>query len=93
MEQRGETVNLQDAFLNQVRIAQTPVTVYLTGGHQLRGLIRGFDTFVLVMDIAGKDSIVYKHAITTITPKDPVRYMKTGEQKTEAGENADGQTD
>ena len=65
-------MNLQDMFLNQARIQRTPVLVYLVGGHQLRGSIRGFDNFVVVLDVGGKLNLVYKHSISTIMPLKPL---------------------
>lgn len=62
-------INLQDSFLNRARQERVPVTVFLTNGFQLRGLIRGFDTFVLMLDSDGKQQMLYKHAISTIAPQ------------------------
>ncbi len=61
-------VNLQDTFLNQVRKEAIPLTIYLVNGFQLRGLVRGFDNFTVVLENDGKQQLVYKHAISTITP-------------------------
>ncbi|MGE5529314.1 MAG: RNA chaperone Hfq [Patescibacteria group bacterium] len=65
-------VNLQDAFLNQVRKDTVPVTIYLINGFQLRGLVRGFDNFTVILDKEGTQEMVYKHAISTIIPARPV---------------------
>jgi host factor-I protein len=61
-------INLQDVFLNQVRKEHIAVTIYLTNGFQLKGLVKGFDNFTVVLDSEGKQQLVYKHAISTITP-------------------------
>ncbi len=61
-------INLQDVFLNQVRKEHISVTIYLTNGFQLRGLVKGFDNFTVVLDSEGKQQLVYKHAISTISP-------------------------
>jgi len=61
-------INLQDVFLNQVRKEHIGVTIYLTNGFQLKGLVKGFDNFTVVLDTDGKQQLVYKHAISTITP-------------------------
>ena len=61
-------INLQDAFLNAIRKDRVPVTVYLLSGYQMRGTVRGFDNFVIMLDCEGKQSMVYKHAVSTITP-------------------------
>ncbi len=65
-------INLQDGFLNQVRKDATPVTIFLINGFQLRGLVRGFDNFTVILDNEGKQELVYKHAISTIIPAKPV---------------------
>ena len=67
------SVNLQDTFLNQVRKEGIPVTIYLIGGVQLRGLVRGFDTFTILLEGQGRPAqLVYKSAITSIVPMRPV---------------------
>ncbi len=65
-------VNLQDSFLNQIRKENVPVTVYLMNGFQLRGAVKGFDNFTVLLDSEGKQMLLYKHAISTITPVRPV---------------------
>lgn len=62
------TLNLQDVFLNQARKEIVPVTIYMTNGFQLKGLIKGFDSFTVVMDCDGREQLVYKHAISTVSP-------------------------
>ena len=63
-----KNMNLQDTFLNTIRKERVPVTVYLLSGYQMRGTVRGFDNFVIMLDCEGKQSMVYKHAVSTITP-------------------------
>jgi host factor-I protein len=67
--------NLQDFFLNQVRKDNTGVTIFLINGFQIKGFVRGFDSFTVVMDVDGKQQMVYKHAISTIMPNKPVNIM------------------
>ncbi|MDI3256307.1 MAG: RNA chaperone Hfq [Kyrpidia sp.] len=67
-----QTVNIQDTFLNQLRKDNIPVTVYLVNGFQIRGVIRAFDNFTIVVESEGKQMMVYKHAISTFTPGRPV---------------------
>ena len=64
--------NLQDIFLTRARKENTPVTVFLVNGFQLRGIITGFDCFVVILDSEGKQQVIYKHAISTITPVRPI---------------------
>ena len=66
-------LNLQDIFLNQVRKENIGVTIYLIGGVQLRGMVRGFDAFTILLDSVGKPTqMVYKHAVTSIVPSRPI---------------------
>lgn len=69
-------MNLQDGFLNQVRKEAIPVIIYLVNGFQLRGLVRGFDNFTVILEEnENKQEMVYKHAISTIVPTKPITYM------------------
>ncbi|MTI79488.1 MAG: RNA chaperone Hfq [Firmicutes bacterium] len=65
-------INLQDAFLNQVRKENIPITMFLINGFQLKGLVRGFDNFTVILESEGKQMMVYKHAISTISPSKPI---------------------
>lgn len=76
-------INLQDTFLNQVRKENMPVTVYLVNGFQLKGLVRGFDNFTVVLDFEGKQQMVYKHAISTIMPLRPINLAALANAATE----------
>ncbi|HMM21659.1 MAG TPA: RNA chaperone Hfq [Selenomonadales bacterium] len=67
-----KVINLQDSFLNQVRKENVPVIIYLVNGFQLRGAVKGFDNFTVIMENEGKQQLVYKHAISTITPFRPI---------------------
>ena len=73
-------MNLQDSFLNHVRKESLPVVIYLVNGFQIRGLVRGFDNFTVIIDSMGKQQMVYKHAISTITMGRPVENI-TDEKK------------
>ncbi|MDI6631443.1 MAG: RNA chaperone Hfq [Bacillota bacterium] len=65
-------INLQDAFLNQVRKENIPVTIFLVNGFQLKGTVRGFDNFTVILESEGRQMMVYKHAISTVSPMRPV---------------------
>ena len=65
-------INLQDHFLNITRRDKTQVTVFLVNGFQLRGVVCGFDNFVVMLDSEGKQQMIYKHAISTIIPVKPI---------------------
>jgi len=60
--------NFQDLILNQVRRDGMPLTVFLTSGFQIRGVLKGFDSYVIIMEVDGKQQMIYKHAISTIAP-------------------------
>src|SRR5438309_8068156 len=62
-------LNLQDSFLNQVRKENIPVILYLTSGVQLRGHVKGFDAFTVILEGQGKPpQLVYKHSIVSVAP-------------------------
>lgn len=63
-----KVLNLQDIILNTVRKEKIPVTIFLQSGYQFRGMVKGFDSFVIVLDCDGKQNMVYKHAVSTIIP-------------------------
>ena len=65
--------NLQDIFLTKARKESVPVTLFLVNGFQLRGVITGYDSFVVVLVSDGKQQMIYKHAISTLVPAQPVR--------------------
>ena len=69
----SETTNLQDAVLSEVRRDKIPVTLFLMNGFQLRGIITGYDSFVVVLISDGKQQMIYKHAISTLVP---IRSLK-----------------
>jgi host factor-I protein len=71
----GKPINLQDIFLNQVRKDKITVVVYLTNGFQLKGSVRGFDNFIVILEAEGKQQMIYKHAISTIIPAKEVQLM------------------
>lgn len=72
----NKSINIQDTFLNQLRKESIPVTVYLTNGFQIRGLVRAFDNFTIVIDSEGRQQMIYKHAISTFTPQRNVSLMQ-----------------
>ncbi|MEZ0535827.1 RNA chaperone Hfq [Caldicellulosiruptoraceae bacterium PP1] len=79
-------VNLQDLYLNQIRRDKIPVTVFLSSGFQLKGTIKGFDNFTLIIETDNnKQQLVYKHAITTILPSKQVTFAS--QQNNQQNEN------
>ncbi|MBL4853168.1 MAG: RNA chaperone Hfq [Robiginitomaculum sp.] len=67
--------NLQDAFLNSVRKARTPLTIFLMNGVKLQGVVTWFDNFCVLLRRDGQVQLVYKHAISTIMPSEPVQLF------------------
>ena len=76
----NKILNLQDVFLNQARKDKIPVTIYLTNGFQFKGIVRGFDNYVVILDCEGKQNLVYKHAISTICPVKPIPFLDGSEK-------------
>ncbi|MCL2618205.1 MAG: RNA chaperone Hfq [Defluviitaleaceae bacterium] len=60
--------NIQDILLNTVRKENMPVTLFLTNGFQIRGNVRGFDNYVIMVESDGKQQMIYKHAVSTVVP-------------------------
>lgn len=71
-------MNLQDIFLNKVRKENNPITIFLLNGYQLKGQVKGFDNYTIVLDSDGKQNLIYKHAISTIVPSKTVNFMNKG---------------
>lgn len=67
------TDSLQDRYLEELRRSKAQVTVFLMNGFQLRGIVLGYDNFVLTLLSDGKQNMIYKHAVSTITPFAPVK--------------------
>ena len=68
-----QTINLQDAILQEVCREKVPVTLFLMNGFQLRGTVTGYDSFVVVLVSEGKQQMIYKHAISTLAPIRPLK--------------------
>ena len=73
-----QAINLQDAILKEVRRDKVPVTLFLMNGFQLRGIITGFDSFVVLLVTDGKQQMIYKHAISTLVAIRPLKAAATG---------------
>ena len=68
-------MNLQDAFLNQVRKEKIPVTIFLVNGFQIKGVVKGFDNFTVIVELDQRQQLVYKHAISTVAPIRPIGLL------------------
>ena len=71
--------NLQDTFLNSVRKTKTPLTIFLINGVKLQGVVSWFDNFCVLLRRDGQSQLVYKHAISTIMPSQPVQLYEPEE--------------
>jgi host factor-I protein len=80
-------VPLQDAYLLAVKRENAPVTIYLRNGFQLRGYVRGFDNFTIILEYDNKPHLVYKHAVSTVSPQAPVQFSGS-DLASHAGANA-----
>ncbi|MBV8150654.1 MAG: RNA chaperone Hfq [Candidatus Eremiobacteraeota bacterium] len=71
MDRAQRAQPLQDSFLSEVKRQAVPVVVYLMNGFQLRGLVKGFDPFTIVLEYERRTHLIYKHAVSTISPQGP----------------------
>lgn len=68
----NKVVNLQDLFLNKARRENIGITIFLINGYQIKGTVKGFDNYTIVLDSEDKQQLIYKHAISTIIPNKQV---------------------
>lgn len=73
--------NLQDVFLNTVRKSKTPLTIFLVNGVKLQGVVTWFDNFCVLLRREGQIQLVYKHAISTIMPGQPVQLFEKEDEE------------
>ena len=79
----ARSLSLQDHFLNSVRRAKLPVTIFLVKGVKLQGVVTWFDNFCVLLRRDGHSQLVYKHAISTIMPGHPIQLFEGGEEGAE----------
>jgi len=79
---------LQDAYLLAIKRENAPVTIYLRNGFQLRGHVRGFDNFTIILEYDNKPHLVYKHAVSTVSPQTPVQFSSGDLASANAAANA-----
>ena len=79
MSNAGKGVNLQDTYLNHLRKDKVPVIIYLTNGVRLKGTIKGFDNFVILLK-ENTQSLIYKHAVSTIVPEKDIDLEFEGQR-------------
>ena len=76
--ERKSEPNYQNIVLSQAKRDKTPLTIFLTSGFQIRGVITGFDNYIILVDTDGKQQMIYKHAISTIVPLKPIILKSQG---------------
>lgn len=74
-------INLQDRMLGALRQQSMCTTVFLTNGFQMRGIVRGYDSFVVILESDGKQQMIYKHAISTLIPQSRVDLHTPREER------------
>lgn len=75
----SKQLNLQDTFLNQVRKENIAITMFLVNGFQLKGYVKGFDNFIVFLEVDGRQQMIYKHAISTMAPARNVIFSNSSE--------------
>lgn len=68
-------INLQDIFLNKVRKENIQITIFLVNGFQIKGIVKGFDSYTIVIEGDNKQNLIYKHAVSTIIPNQKVDFI------------------
>jgi host factor-I protein len=68
----GNRAQLQDTYLAEAKRQEIAVTLYLMNGFQLRGIVKGYDAFTIVLEYEHRLHLVYKHAVSTISPQTPL---------------------
>jgi len=79
---------LQEVFLSAVQRAEEPVTMFLVNGVMLQGVVVAFDLFCLLLEREGLAQLVYKHAISTVQPLNPVSLQDEPKDEPAQGESA-----
>lgn len=78
MSEKSQSV--QDVFLNNIRKNKMPVTIFLVNGVKLQGIVTWFDNFSVLLRRDAHSQLVYKHAISTIMPAQPIQLYEAGKE-------------
>lgn len=77
---KNTALNLQDLFLNNARKERVPVTIYLMNGVQVKGHVKGFDSYIILLEGENKQqNLIYKHAVSTIVPGKNINLQNTNQ--------------
>ena len=78
---KNTALNLQDLFLNNARKERIPVTIYLMNGVQVKGFVKGFDSYIILLEGDNRQqNMIYKHAVSTIIPGKYVSFQNPNQQ-------------
>ncbi len=77
----NKMMNLQDVFLNQARKEKILVTIILMNGFQFKGIVKGFDSYIVILECNGEQNLVYKHAISTLKPSRSISILDAAEKE------------
>lgn len=78
---KNTVLNLQDLFLNNARKEKIPVTIYLMNGVQVKGYVKGFDSYIVLLEGENKQqNMIYKHAVSTIIPGKYISFNNNNQQ-------------
>lgn len=76
MNKEKIAVNVQNIFLNKIRIDRDSVNIFLSSGVRLYGTVKGFDEYTVVLENQGNQTLIYKNNIVSITPHKPIKPIK-----------------
>lgn len=77
---KNTVLNLQDLFLNNARKERVPVTIYLMNGVQIKGYVKGFDSYIVLLEGENRQqNLIYKHAVSTIVPGKSINLQNTNQ--------------
>lgn len=80
---KNTALNLQDLFLNNARKERVPVTIFLMNGVQVKGYVKGFDSYIVLIEGENKQqNLIYKHAVSTIVPGKNINLQNTNQNNT-----------
>ncbi len=74
---------MQDNFLNQVRKGKIPITLFLINGFKIKGTVKSFDNFTLLLEVNGEQQMIYKHAVSTLIPSKNLNIFENQEENQE----------
>jgi host factor-I protein len=79
---KNTALNLQDIFLNNARKEKIPVTIYLMNGVKVEGIVKGFDSYIVLLESGNKQqNMIYKHAVSTIIPGKYITFQNPNQQQ------------